>query len=60
MTPLQKEQAQNRIDKYLFGQMKKSEEKKFLEDLKTNKELKEMAQFTALLCKALRNRNPGS
>lgn len=60
MTPLQKEQAQNRIDKYLFGQMKKSEEKKFLEDLKTNNELREMAHFTALLCKVLRNRNPGS
>ena len=43
MTPLQKEKAQDRIDKYLFGQMKKSEEKKFLEDLKINNELKEMA-----------------
>ena len=26
----------------------------------TNKELKEMAQFTVLLCKALKNINPGS
>lgn len=60
MTPLQKEQAQDRIDKYLFGQMKKSEEKKFLEDLRINKELKKMAQFTVLLCKALKNINPGS
>lgn len=60
MTPLQKEYAQDQIDKYLFGQMKKSEEQKFMSDLKTNKELREMAQITALLCKALKNTNPGS
>lgn len=51
---LRKIEMQDRIDSYLKGQMSKEEESKFLEDCKTNSELKEMAYYTALLAKSLK------
>jgi hypothetical protein len=44
----------DRIDAYLRGQMTKEEEHQFLSDCKQDKELRERAQMTALLAKALK------
>jgi hypothetical protein len=42
------------IDRFLFGQMSSEEESLFLQECKTNSELKEEAVMTALLVKALK------
>ena len=44
----------NKIDKFLFGQMSSEEESSFLQECKTNSELKEEAQMMALLVKTLK------
>lgn len=46
----------DKIDKFLFGQMSSEEEFSFLQECKTNSELREEAQMTALLVKALRTK----
>jgi hypothetical protein len=45
---------EQQIDRFLFGQMSSEEESLFLQECKTNKELREEAQMTALLVKALK------
>ena len=45
---------EQQIDRFLFGQMSSEEESLFLQEYKTNKELREEAQMTALLVKELR------
>jgi hypothetical protein len=47
-------QYERQIDKYLLGQMSPVEETSFLNECKTNKELKEEAAMTALLVKAIK------
>ena len=47
----------DRIDAYLRGQMTKEEEHQFLSDCENNKELKERAYMTALLVKALKDKD---
>ena len=42
------------IDKFLFGQMSPEEESLFLQECKTNSELKKEAVTTALLVKAVK------
>lgn len=42
------------IDKFLFGQMSPEEEFLFLQECKTNSELKKEAVMTALLVKAVK------
>ena len=44
----------DKIDRFLFGQMSSEEESLFLQECKTNSELKEEAVMTALLVKALK------
>jgi len=46
----------DKIDRFLLGQMSSEEESLFLQECKTNNELKEEAQMTALLVKALRTK----
>ena len=46
---------EQQIDRFLFGQMSSEEESLFLQECKTNSELREEAQMTALLVKALRH-----
>lgn len=43
------------IDNFLFGRMTPKEEILFLNECKTNKELKQEAVMTALLVQALKN-----
>ena len=43
----------DKIDRFLFGQMSSKDESLFLQECKTNKELREEAQITALLVKGL-------
>lgn len=45
---------QDRIDRFLKGQMTKHEESVFLNECKTNKQLRKDAYLTALLVKALK------
>lgn len=45
---------EQQIDDFLFGRMNPEEESLFLEEVKTNSELREEATMTALLVKALR------
>lgn len=47
----------DKIDRFLFGQMSSEEESLFLQECKTNSELREEAQMTALLIQALRTQN---
>ena len=47
---------QDRIDKFLKGQMTELEESVFLKECKTNKQLRKDAYLTALLVKALKNK----
>lgn len=44
----------DKIDRFLFGQMSSEEESLFLQECKTNRELREEAQMTALLVQALK------
>jgi hypothetical protein len=46
----------DKIDKFLFGQMRSEEESLFLQECKTNNELREEAQMTALFVQALRTK----
>lgn len=48
--------TQDRIDRFLKGQMTKLEESVFLKECKTNKQLRKDAYLTALLVKALKNK----
>lgn len=43
-----------KIDRFLFGQMSSEEESLFLQECKTNSELKEESVMIALLVKALK------
>lgn len=45
---------EQKIDKFLFGQMSSEEEFLFLQECKTNSELKKEAVMTALLVKAIK------
>jgi len=45
---------EQRIDRFLFGQMSSEEESLFLQECKTNSELKEEATMMALLVQALK------
>ena len=44
----------DKIDRFLFGQMSSEEESLFLQECRTNKELREEAQMTALLVQVLK------
>ena len=44
----------DKIDRFLFGQMSSEEESLFLQECRTNRELREEAQMTALLVQALK------
>ena len=45
---------EQQIDRFLFGQMSSGEESLFLQECKTNSELKEEAVMIALLVKTLK------
>ena len=45
---------EQQIDRFLLGQMSSEEESLFIQECKTNKELREEAQMTALLVQALK------
>jgi len=45
---------EQQIDRFLFGQMSSEEESSFLQECKTNSELREEAQMMALLVKTLK------
>ena len=45
---------EQQIDRFLFGQMSSEEESSFLQECKTNSELKEEAVMIALLVKTLK------
>lgn len=45
---------EQQIDRFLFGQMNSEEESSFLQECKTNSELKEEATMMALLVKTLK------
>ena len=45
---------EQQIDKFLFGQMSSEEESSFLQECKTNNELREEATMIALLVKTLK------
>ena len=45
---------EQQIDRFLFGQMSSEEESSFLQECKTNSELKEEATMIALLVKTLK------
>ena len=45
---------EQQIDRFLFGQMSSEEESSFLQECKTNSELREEAQMIALLVKTLK------
>ena len=45
---------EQQIDKFLFGQMSSEEESSFLQECKTNSELREEATMIALLVKTLK------
>ena len=45
---------EQQIDRFLFGQMSSEEESLFLQECKTNRELREEAQMTALLVQSLK------
>ena len=45
---------EQQIDRFLFGQMSSEEESSFLQECKTNNELKEEATMIALLVKTLK------
>ena len=45
---------EQQIDRFLFGQMSSEEESSFLQECKTNSELKEEAIMMALLVKTLK------
>ena len=45
---------EQQIDRFLFGQMSSEEESSFLQECKTNRELKEEAVMIALLVKTLK------
>lgn len=47
---------EQQIDRFLLGQMSSEEESLFIQECKTNSELREEAQMTALLVKALRTK----
>ena len=45
---------EQQIDRFLFGQMSSEEESSFLQECKTNSELREEATMMALLVKTLK------
>jgi len=45
---------EQQIDRFLFGQMSSEEESSFLQECKTNSELREEATMIALLVKTLK------
>ena len=45
---------EQQIDRFLFGQMSSEEESSFLQECKTNNELREEATMIALLVKTLK------
>ena len=45
---------EQQIDRFLFGQMSSEEESSFLQECKTNSELREEAQMMALLVETLK------
>ena len=45
---------EQQIDRFLLGQMSSEEESLFLQECRTNKELREEAQMTALLVQVLK------
>lgn len=45
---------EQQIDRFLFGQMSSEEESSFLQECKTNSELREEAQMIALLVQTLK------
>ena len=47
---------EQQIDRFLFGQMSSEEESSFIQECKQNSELREEAQMTALLVKALKTK----
>ena len=47
---------EQQIDRFLLGQMSPEEESLFIQECKQNSELREEAQMTALLVKALRTK----
>ena len=51
---IQKMKYEQKIDKFLFGQMSPEEESLFLQKCKTNSELKKEAIMIALLVKAIK------
>ena len=47
---------EQQIDRFLFGQMSSEEESSFIQECKTNSELKEEAAMMALLVKTLKTK----
>ena len=48
---------EQQIDRFLFGQMSSEEESSFIQECKTNKELKDEAVMMALLVKTIKQQH---